>query len=290
VLGRTLLLLTAAILAGCNPPTTPAPRAEPSAPPVQPFNEALTGTITGQVCWSGELPQAAPYFAPFSPLGGQAGDVKCLWANPNLPFVDAKTHGVRDAVVFLRGAEVTKARPWNGDPGPVRVEFRDNDMFVVQDDYVGRRGIVQRGQSFEVISKQTAFEALQVRGDAFFTLTLPDPDQPRSRRLDRAGVVELSSGVARFWMRGHLFVADHPYYARTDAEGRFTLPKVPEGTYQLVCWHPNWHEDVREHDADTCCICRLTFRPAAEVERKIEVRRHETREVTFSLSLTDFPR
>ena len=213
------------------------------------------------------------------------------WHNPNLPIVDAKSRGVKDAVVFLCGIDASKKpRPWDFEP--VRVEFRDDDLFVVQGDYAGRRGIVRRGDTFEVVSKQAAFEALQVRGDAFFTLTLPDREINRRSAPPRIrpAQVELSSGIARFWMRGHLFVAEHPYYARTDAQGRFTLPLVPPGNYQLVCWHPNWHESVREHDADSVNVSRLTFRPAVEVVREITVIRHETRAVTITLSLDQFPR
>ena len=37
-----------------------------------------------------------------------------------------------------------------------------------------------------------------------------------------------------------MFVCDHPYYAVTDADGRFRFPSVPAGQYELVAWHPNW--------------------------------------------------
>jgi hypothetical protein len=252
------------------------------------FDEAACGTVTGSVLWSGEQPQVEPFLAPVNPLANPSGVAKRAWSNPNLPVVDATTHGVKDAVVYLRTVEAARSKPWNHPP--IRVEFDADDMVIVQGDYSGRRGFVLRGQAFTVLSKQVSFESLQARGVAFFTLTLPDIDTTRTRRLDRDGVVELSSGVGRFWMRGHLFVADHPYYARTDKEGRFTLPQVPPGQYELICWHPNWHEDVREHDADTLCITRLTFHPAAERIQKITVRRGETAAAEFTLSLTDFTR
>jgi hypothetical protein len=286
--GRTLpLLLLVAVFAACDP-AAPPPAEDASAPPAaNDFDEAACGTVTGCVVWDGELPQVPPYRAPANPVAEMHDPTKRLWPNPNLPDVDAKSQGVKDAMVFLRGVDPAKARPW--DHPPVRVEFRDDELFVVQGDYAGRRGFVRRGDCFEVVSKRPAFEALQARGAAFFNLTLPDANQVRSRRLDHAGVVELSSGAGRFWMRGHVFVVDHPYFTRTDAAGRFTLPKVPPGKYELVCWHPNWHEEVREHDADSYCISRLTFRPAAEVVREIEVRRGDSSDTTFHLSVKDFP-
>jgi hypothetical protein len=38
-------------------------------------------------------------------------------------------------------------------------------------------------------------------------------------------------------MQGWIVVVDHPYYAVTDADGRFTLADVPPGDYQLDVWH-----------------------------------------------------
>lgn len=38
------------------------------------------------------------------------------------------------------------------------------------------------------------------------------------------------------WMSAWLIVVDHPYYAVTDKEGKFTLSDVPPGTYTINCW------------------------------------------------------
>jgi plastocyanin len=39
------------------------------------------------------------------------------------------------------------------------------------------------------------------------------------------------------WMSGTVRVFDHPYYAITDADGKFTIPNAPVGNYALVAWH-----------------------------------------------------
>lgn len=38
------------------------------------------------------------------------------------------------------------------------------------------------------------------------------------------------------WMSAKLVVVDHPYYAVTDANGNFTIPDVPPGSYTVEFW------------------------------------------------------
>jgi uncharacterized surface anchored protein len=35
-------------------------------------------------------------------------------------------------------------------------------------------------------------------------------------------------------MEGWIYVVDNPYYAITDADGKFSIPDVPPGSYKLV--------------------------------------------------------
>jgi plastocyanin len=39
------------------------------------------------------------------------------------------------------------------------------------------------------------------------------------------------------WMTSYGHVVAHPYFAVTDASGRFSLPNLPPGTYTLEVWH-----------------------------------------------------
>jgi hypothetical protein len=38
-------------------------------------------------------------------------------------------------------------------------------------------------------------------------------------------------------MATYICVMEHPYFAVTDAAGKFTLPTLPAGTYTLGIWH-----------------------------------------------------
>lgn len=42
------------------------------------------------------------------------------------------------------------------------------------------------------------------------------------------------------WMRGFLFAPPSPYFAVTDADGKFIIKDAPKGTYRLVGWHEEY--------------------------------------------------
>jgi hypothetical protein len=258
----------------------------PGPPLASAFDAASTGTIAGRVTWAGAAPQVAPFHAPVSPLSEVPTGPRQFWPNPHAPVIDTKTGGVTGAVVFLRGVDPERARPW--DHPPVRVAVRDCRYHILQGNADAITGFVQRGDKITIVSEEDRFHALQARGAAFFTLTLPDRDRPRDRTLPQSGIVELGSNAGQFWMRGHLFVSDHPYFARTDADGRFLLPRVPAGRYELACWLPDWHEASHERDGETALICRLAFRPAVVKLRDVTVSAGIQETAQFTYKADDF--
>ncbi len=281
-----LFLLGAGVPFGCDdlavPPETPV---EPSPELGRDFDASTAGRIEGRVMWNNALPEVPPYRVPAE---RPSDDPPRAWPNPNAPRIDPRTKAIADAVVFLRGIDPRRARPW--DHAPVTVELRDDQIHVCQGGHDGSSGFVRRGDVITMVSRHNRFQSLQVRGAAFFAHNFADPDQPHTRRLNRAGLVELTSGCGYFWMHGRLFVDDHPYYTHTDAEGRFSLPDIPPGTYELVAWLPNWHEAARERDAETALICRLTFRPAVEVTQPIGLAPRQTCHVSIRFSAAAFGR
>jgi hypothetical protein len=283
-----LVLLWAASQAGCDQAPPPDTSGEAPPPLAADFDPAGAAEVCGRVTWEGEAPAVSPFHAPISPLSEQPGGKVHDWPNPNAPAIRPTSRAVAGAVVFLRGVEPRKARPW--DLPPVRVELRDWQFHVLQGGTDARTGFVHRGEAVELMSVEPVFHSVQARGAAFFALAFPDHDQPCVRRLTRPGVVELSSPAGYFWMRAHLFVADHPYYTRTDADGRFTLTQVPPGNYQAVCWLPDWRAAGHELDGDTGLLTRLTFRPPVEVAQPIRVAAGRPGEVSFVLSQKAFGR
>lgn len=60
--------------------------------------------------------------------------------------------------------------------------------------------------------------------------------------FSNTGIVELGCNI-HDWMLGYIFVADTPYFAKTDLDGKVQLD-VPEGEYTVKIWHPRFQEET----------------------------------------------
>lgn len=271
-----LLLFGAALAGGCGtePPAvanTPPPAAPPAAPSA--FDPAACGKITGAVTWTGQLPVVAPVLVGKPRADGTGFEHRAVPLG-YAPRIDPAHRAVAGAVVYLRAVDVGRAKPW--DLPKAEVEFRDGQIVVKQGERVGRTGFVRRGDSFAAQSTEPLPHTLRARGAAYLALPFPDPHMPLSRVLPTCGRVELTSASGSYWQSADLFVCDHPYYAETDADGRFQFTNVPDGNYDLVAWHPNWEVTRKELNPETGLPARLVYAPPLEVSRPVSVARGRT--------------
>jgi hypothetical protein len=261
------LTILAVVILGCDGPAPPY--ANPTAAVQLPASRwsGATGSVTGQVLWSGARPPALTIETYRPVRGGQAERI--TRRAPNTPQID-ESGAVAGALVYLQGASAS-AREW--DHAPVTLELDDERPMVHQGAGPARTiGLVRRGDAITIVSKQDRFHAVRARGKAFWTFTLPDADRPLTKRLDESGIVELSSAAGYYWMHAYLFVSEHPYGAITDASGRFELPQVPPGDYELVTWMPSWDVIRRERDPESTAVVRIAFSPHHEWRRPVTVR------------------
>jgi hypothetical protein len=246
------------------------------------FDTSRCGVIRGCVSWEGAVPKIALFNIPPNPLAGEVFRKKHTRPNPHVPIVDAATGGIGNAVIFLRGVDPKQGRPW--DHPPVQLEMRDCQLHIRQGESDSAFGFVRCGDRVAMVSRDRWFHSLHAAEAAYFGLTFPDKDQPLERVLSQKGMVEWTSAAGYYWMRAYIFVDDHPYYARTNAQGRFELPGVPAGRYEIVCWMPNWNESRHERDPESSAICRLFFKKPFESVQPVTVPPSGTVGVDFKVS------
>jgi len=73
-----------------------------------------------------------------------------------------------------------------------------------------------------------------------FNIAQPAGTPDRLKRFnDKEGPIELRCDFHR-WMRAYIFVMEHPFFAITDAKGRFQIKNLPPGEYTLATWHESF--------------------------------------------------
>jgi hypothetical protein len=255
------------------------------------FDPARCGTVRGSVRWSGDVPGVPPIelLQVRNPPAA-----KPRVPNPNAPRIAGGL--LADAVVYLDGIDPARSGPWKLPPASV--EVTRTGLVVKQGDNAGRVAVVRRGQEVELVSREEVdpatgllvLHSIRGRGASFFTQMLPAAGRPLGRSFPEAGVVELSSGSGYYWLRGYLFVSDHPYAAVTGPDGGFDFVQVPDGEYDAICRVPNWHVEGTENDPEWSGPVRLFFKPAVEKRQPVTVTAGKVAELHFSLSTADFDR
>jgi hypothetical protein len=279
---RSRILLLSLFAAGCGADIAGEPVPSESLAPAigTAFDAARSGLITGRVRWQGNIPDPPGFLFAVPQPDGRTLDYRTA-ANPNRPSVHPKSLAVAGAVVFLRGIEPAVAKPWNLPA--VRVEMGAGRIDVIQGERRGRVGFVRRGEAITIGSAEPVYHILRGRGEAFFSIPLPEPHRPVTRTLPTSGRVELTSGTGLYWASADLFVADHPYYAVTDAAGHFAFDHVPAGPVEVVVWLPGWEVARQDRDPDSTAITRMTYSAAVERASRVTVAPGRRAEITFTV-------
>ena len=216
------------------------------------------GTVAGRVTMTGKVPKPKGYNLTTLPDPFYCGRISDGQGWRILqPFNIGPAGEFREVVVYLEGVEKGKAF---GESSLPRIDAKDCLFLpfttVVRDD-----------QSVTVVNMDPvmhdiqAYETSGLGARVLFNVPLPmNPNHPRNFK-DRtdAGMyhkhmagapmkqlVNLSKDRRIFvmqcgfhaYMESWGLAVTNPYFAKTDEQGRFTLPDVPPGTYKLVVWHP----------------------------------------------------
>ena len=282
------VLLVVAFLVVVRPGPIPKPLYDLAAdepPPAVPsrHDPAACGSVAGRVAWDGPRPVVPPF--DVTPWQAQPDGLPPQ-PNPLAPRI-AADGGVGGAIVFLRGVDPAAARPWDHPTPSIVLE---NRAIKVRQDGDHAAGWCRVGEAVEVATREPGFDLLRGRGANFFAMPLPAGDVARKRSMPRPGLVELSSGAGYYWSRGWLWVAEHPYFTRTVADGSFRLDGVPEGNCEVVCWLPNSRIRKTEHDPEISVTFRLAYQPPVEKAAEIAVGRGRTASASFRLDATAFGR
>lgn len=293
-----ILLPLAFVLLGCRNYTdnTLQPASPTAHYPQGVANPLPTGTVRGRVVWTGERPVVPPINGLIDTEGG------AKWGDAPNPFAPRITdNGMADVMVWLTPVNSTQVKPW--PYSPLVIEHAGGGLRAEQATTSKRVGFTRVDDEVELVPRsgwlpfvaltgglghtpENRFHLLRARGAAYFTLTFPELDKSRKRKLDTPGVVEFTSATGDFWNAVDVMVCEHPYYTATDSTGRFELANVPPGEYELTARVRNWIITGRERDPETGKIVRLGFADPVRLTKRVQVPADET--VHFEVNADHF--
>jgi plastocyanin len=135
--------------------------------------------------------------------------------------------GLANVVVYIDTIEAGKA----ATPGSVTLDNADcrYEPHVVA---------TLVGSTVDVTNSDPILHNTHAKGPVgnSFNVALPNQGQVIPQKMRQPGLMKVGCDV-HAWMSAYLAVFSHPYFAVTDADGRFSMLEVPPGDYTLVYWH-----------------------------------------------------
>lgn len=148
----------------------------------------------------------------------------------------AEDGALADVVLQIRGIE--RGKPWE----PIFDEARIYQIDCSFQPYVQ---IIKNTADVYVVNFDPilhnihAYEVYEGTRRSMFNFSQPNAGQedriPLSLRRGHLLTIDCN---AHNWMASWLYTSPNPYLTVTSIDGRFELPDIPVGQYQLAVWHP----------------------------------------------------
>jgi hypothetical protein len=231
-----------------------------------------TGTISGTIKWLGPLPRIPSLTIDKDP---QVCDPESHKTRDLERLIVGPQNGVANTVVFLKDISRGKA-----------MDIPEPRRFLNQKEcrYEPHILLVPENGPLQLQSSDAVLHTVHMDGAASYNLPFPFVNQPVTRTMPAAGVVNVRCNGGHAWMNATILVVTHPYYTVTDGSGKFELTDVPPGQYEIVAWHEGWklEREVAAFDVLTeRRIQRPVFSDAKTWEKQVTVRPDETAVINF---------
>jgi RNA polymerase sigma factor (sigma-70 family) len=214
----------------------PAPAGEPNRTTEEP---ARWGTVKGQVVFDGDpIPEPKP-------ISVDKDQQHCQSRGPlvsNEWVVNKDNKGIRYAYVWLV-ADPNLKKPSQKIPvHPSLAESKEKQLVLDQPCCMFEPHVLalREDQTLTVKNSAPIPHNVNIQGgikNPTLNVLLPPGGQMEVK--DFKAAVPPVSVVCNIhgWMKSYIRVFDHPYFAITDADGKFEIKQAPAGDFYLVVWH-----------------------------------------------------
>ena len=237
------------------------------------------GTIRGEVRLGCELPRKVQLL-----VTKDANYCGVNKASPRLRL--GKSKGVQNTIVWLEGITEGKKKT----VGNKQLAL---DQFKCE--YSPHVLLLPFGSSLDIVNGDPILHNVHAydEGDAgktLFNIAQPIKGQRttvKQTQFKKPGLYLATCDAGHPWMNAYIMVADHPYFALTDANGSFVIDNVPPGTYKMKMW--NEGVCVVKTEMENGKPKAYRYEAPYEEEKEISVPANGKVNVDFSLALRPAP-
>ena len=202
-------------------------KSDTASEPLPAIDPATVGTITGRVRLDGTAPTAE--------IIRLDGDPKCAsLAQGQERRTEYVVVGAENALqnVFVYVKDGLPPRLY---PVPAKPVVLDQQACR----YVPRVLGLQVGQSLTIRNSDPLLHNVRAEANVNqpFDLGTPIQGMEVTRTFSTREVMIPFHCNVHAWMSAYVGVLEHPYFAVTDENGRFSIPQLPAGTFTLEIWH-----------------------------------------------------
>ena len=183
------------------------------------------GSVVGKITYDGKAPRPRVIRMSSDPLcmtekGGSTSEV--LLVGPG--------SGLQNAFVYVKDGLAGKTFP-----APKTPIVLDQQGCRYSPHVIG----IQVGQPLEIRNSDPLLHNVHAEGAINRPFDVGQPLQgiKTTHTFTTREVMIPVKCQVHAWMRGYIGVLEHPFFAVTDADGRFSIPQLPPGTYTVEAWH-----------------------------------------------------
>jgi hypothetical protein len=197
------------------------------------------GSISGTISFAGGAPEKKPISMDADPV--------CASSNPDPHAEDIVVNGdkLANVLIYIKEGKV-------GDKSLNGYSFTPAAQPATLDQhgchYVPHVQGVQVNQTFNVVNSDPTAHNVNVdaKQNEKFNQGQSPGAAPIVKQFKRAETVIPIKCNQHPWMRAYVGVLPHPFYAVSDASGKFEIKGVPAGTYTLVAWHEKYPTGITQ--------------------------------------------
>ncbi len=193
------------------------------------------GRVTGRVTMDGPPPPSRIFHLVFSPNIDFCGRISDGKGNRLLKeFRVSEGGGFQDTIIAIVGVE--RGKPFTYTPR-LEVNTCRISPFVMP---------VRNGRPMTIVNQDPIVHDLQaytLKDDYTFAMfnkpMVPESTAVKEIQLRKGHYIFRTQCGVHDFMQSWGIAIGNPYFAVTDADGRYTIPDLPPGEYDIIAWHPH---------------------------------------------------